>query len=75
MTNKLKAHLPADESTVLCGRSRVGIETLVGPPRIQLRSVICSRCWRRYDGIIGPNLDPAHFQTMVLQSSAHLRQP
>ncbi len=62
---KLKAHIAADEETVLCGRSRSGgTETLVGPPRMELKAFICSRCWARYPGTIGWNRDAKTFQTM-----------
>lgn len=40
----MKAHLERDEQTVLCGKPRTGIETLVGPPRAGLLGVICRRC-------------------------------
>jgi hypothetical protein len=59
-----KAHLEADEDTVLCGRSRAGnTETLVGPVRAQLLPFICKYCMRRYDGPLAPNLTPGHFTT------------
>lgn len=53
-----KAHLPDSkrEDFTLCGRWRGGgTETLVGPPRMQLKRVICIRCWVKYDGPIAPN--------------------
>lgn len=62
--SKLKAHLAADNERVLCGKLRTGgTETLVGPPRMQLKSVICARCWNKYDGPLAPNRKPAEFQT------------
>lgn len=40
----MKAHLERDNETVLCGKRRTGIETLCGPPRAGILSVICRRC-------------------------------
>jgi hypothetical protein len=58
------AHLAANEEKVLCGRWRTGgTETLVGPPRMELKAVICKRCWGKYQGPIGWNSDNKTFRT------------
>jgi hypothetical protein len=60
--SKLKAHLPKDNETTLCGRSRSGgTEVLVGPLRAQLFKFVCKRCIDHHNGPLAPNLEPGEF--------------
>jgi predicted RNA-binding Zn-ribbon protein involved in translation (DUF1610 family) len=40
----MKAHLERDEQTVLCGKPRTGIETLVGPGGAGVSFSSCPKC-------------------------------